>query len=180
VLCDHVHERAATELIGDNGAGVGYLLTQRSPTSTPSWTRSGASPPAAPCSTPKSSRSLLDRRRHDPLVELTTREREVLALLADGRSNRGIAEALYISEHAVEKPVTSVLRKLDISGPPGDHRRVLATLAYLTHADANSHLPHPHDGYHPPRQPPPRRVAASAATAETAHALAPHPSLSPH
>ena len=75
--------------------------------------------------------SLLGRRRNDPLDELSPREREVLSLMAEGRSNHGIAEQLVVTEHAVAKHMRSILQKLDISLNPSDHRRVLAVLAYL-------------------------------------------------
>lgn len=71
------------------------------------------------------------RRRDDPLAELTAREREVLALMAEGRSNNGIAHRLYITEGAVEKHVRSILMKLDLPRTEDDHRRVLAVVAYL-------------------------------------------------
>jgi DNA-binding NarL/FixJ family response regulator len=71
------------------------------------------------------------RRRNDPLAELTPREREVLALMAEGRSNNGIAHRLYITEGAVEKHVRSILMKLRLPTTADDHRRVLAVVAYL-------------------------------------------------
>jgi DNA-binding NarL/FixJ family response regulator len=71
------------------------------------------------------------RRRNDPLAELTPREREVLALMAEGRSNNGIAHRLYITEGAVEKHVRSILLKLRLPTTADDHRRVLAVVAYL-------------------------------------------------
>ena len=71
------------------------------------------------------------RRRDDPLVELTSREREVLGLMAEGRSNAAIAEALVVTERAVEKHVTSIFAKLGLTPAAEDHRRVLAVLAYL-------------------------------------------------
>lgn len=71
------------------------------------------------------------RRRTDPLAALTTREREVLALVAEGRSNSGIARRLWISEGAVEKHVRSILAKLDLPATDEDHRRVLAVLTFL-------------------------------------------------
>jgi DNA-binding NarL/FixJ family response regulator len=77
-------------------------------------------------------------RRQDPLGALTAREREVLASMAEGRSNQGIAERLVVTEHAVEKHVSSILRKLDIAAGAGEHRRVLAVLAFLGRADAAS------------------------------------------
>lgn len=71
------------------------------------------------------------RRRDDPLAELTGREREVLALMAEGRSNNGIAHRLYITEGAVEKHVRSILMKLRLPPTEDDHRRVLAVVTYL-------------------------------------------------
>jgi DNA-binding NarL/FixJ family response regulator len=71
------------------------------------------------------------RRRHDPVAELTPREREVLELMAEGRSNQGIAERLVVTERAVEKHVTSIFVKLQLPAAAEDHRRVLAVLAYL-------------------------------------------------
>ena len=71
------------------------------------------------------------RRRADPLADLTPREREVLALMAEGRSNNGIAHRLYISEGAVEKHVRSILMKLHLPTAEDDHRRVLAVVTFL-------------------------------------------------
>jgi DNA-binding NarL/FixJ family response regulator len=71
------------------------------------------------------------RRRNDPLAELTAREREVLALMAEGRSNSGIAKSLWVTEGAVEKHVRSILAKLRLAATEADHRRVLAVLTFL-------------------------------------------------
>jgi DNA-binding NarL/FixJ family response regulator len=71
------------------------------------------------------------RRRRDPLADLTTRERDVLDLMAQGRSNIGIARQLWISESAVEKHVKSVMGKLNLPAGPDDHRRVLAVVTFL-------------------------------------------------
>jgi DNA-binding NarL/FixJ family response regulator len=70
-------------------------------------------------------------RRDDPLSELTPREREVLELMAEGRSNTGIAERMVVTERAVEKHVTSIFQKLGLPQASEDHRRVLAVLTYL-------------------------------------------------
>jgi DNA-binding NarL/FixJ family response regulator len=70
-------------------------------------------------------------RRADPVERLSEREREVLALMAEGRSNRGIADAFVVTPHAVEKHVTSIFSKLGIANAPDSSRRVLAVLAYL-------------------------------------------------
>jgi len=74
---------------------------------------------------------VVQRRRDDPLAELTPREREVLALMAEGRSNSGIASRLWITEGAVEKHVRSILAKLNLPTLEDDHRRVLAVLTFL-------------------------------------------------
>jgi DNA-binding NarL/FixJ family response regulator len=71
------------------------------------------------------------RRSDDPLSSLTPREREVLELMAEGRSNNGIAERMVVTERAVEKHVTSIFGKLNLPPAAEDHRRVLAVLAYL-------------------------------------------------
>jgi serine/threonine-protein kinase PknK len=72
-----------------------------------------------------------ERRRDDPLAELTAREREVLGLMAEGRSNSGIAHRLFVTEGAVEKHVRSILAKLRLPATDDDHRRVLAVVTYL-------------------------------------------------
>ena len=77
------------------------------------------------------SRLLGRRRREDPLAEISPREREVLALMAEGRSNHAIAEQLVVTERAVEKHVTSIFSKLNLPPTQDDHRRVLAVLTYL-------------------------------------------------
>jgi len=74
------------------------------------------------------------RRRHDPLDVLSAREREVLVLMAEGRSNAGIARQIFVAEGTVEKHVRSILGKLDLPDSSDDHRRVLAVLAYLSSA----------------------------------------------
>ena len=71
------------------------------------------------------------RRRDNPLDDLTPRERTVLELMAEGRSNRGIAEVLVVTPHAVEKHVTNIFTKLGVGEAPEDHRRVLAVLRFL-------------------------------------------------
>ena len=76
------------------------------------------------------------RRRAEPLARLTPREREVLGLMAEGRSNAGIAEVLVLTVGAVEKHVASILQKLELPPSESDHRRVLAVLEYLKRTDA--------------------------------------------
>ena len=76
-------------------------------------------------------RMLGRRRAHGPVERLSPRERDVLAAMAEGKSNRGIAEALVVTEAAVEKHVTSIFHKLELGTTPTGHRRVLAVLTYL-------------------------------------------------
>lgn len=80
---------------------------------------------------PEAVAQLLVRRESDPLERLTPRERDVLALMAEGRSNAGIGQALVVSESAVAKHINSILSKLDLPQADGDHRRVLAVLRFL-------------------------------------------------
>jgi DNA-binding NarL/FixJ family response regulator len=79
---------------------------------------------------------LVAQQQHGPLERLTPRELEVLGLMAEGRSNAGIAEALVLTVGAVEKHVASILGKLDLPPSESDHRRVLAVLTYLQAEDA--------------------------------------------
>jgi DNA-binding NarL/FixJ family response regulator len=74
---------------------------------------------------------VLARRRDDPLAALNEREREVLALMAEGRSNTGIARRLWVTKSTVEKHVNGILRKLNLPATADDHRRVLAVIAFL-------------------------------------------------
>ena len=132
VLSQHVEERYALDLIGDSAQGVGYLLKDRVAdfrgfADAVRRVAAGGSvldPTVV-------SRMLGRRRRDDPLEDLTGREREVLELMAEGRSNRGIAEVLVVTPHAVEKHVTAIFAKLGVGAAPADHRRVLAVLTFL-------------------------------------------------
>jgi DNA-binding NarL/FixJ family response regulator len=88
---------------------------------------------------PEVVRWMLGRRREtSALAELTPREREVLALIAEGCSNKGVAHRIFVTERAVEKHVTTILSKLGLSSEPDAHRRVLAVLAYLDDASAGA------------------------------------------
>jgi DNA-binding NarL/FixJ family response regulator len=132
VLSQYVEEGYALDLVTDSAEGVGYLLKDRVADVerfVDSVRRVGEGGSALD---PEVVSQLLGRRRrHDPLAELTDREREVLELMAEGRSNRAIAEQLVVTERAVEKHVTSIFDKLDLAPAPEDHRRVLAVLAFL-------------------------------------------------
>ncbi len=132
VLSQYVDEAYAFELLSGSTEGVGYLLKDR--IADVDALLDGVRRVAAGGSAldPEVVAHLLGRRRRDdPLTTLTPREREVLALMAEGRSNRAIAEALVVTERAVEKHVTSIFNKLDLAPAALDHRRVLAVLAYL-------------------------------------------------
>jgi DNA-binding NarL/FixJ family response regulator len=132
VLSEYIEEEYAVELLGDDAAGVGYLLKDRvlDPKQFAEAVRRVAEGGSA--LDPEVVSQMLGRRRvKDPLAELTSRERNVLGLMAEGRSNRAIADTLVISERAVEKHVTSIFTKLNLPPTAEDHRRVLAVLAFL-------------------------------------------------
>ena len=132
VLSQYVEEAYALELLSESTERTGYLLKDRVAdvdTFTDAVRRVAGGGSALD---PEVVALLLGRRRReDPLQSITPREREVLGLMAEGRSNAAIAEALVVTERAVEKHVTSIFSKLDLSPTVEDHRRVLAVLAYL-------------------------------------------------
>jgi DNA-binding NarL/FixJ family response regulator len=132
VLSQFAEERYALDLIGDSAEGVGYLLKDRVAdfANFADAVRRVAKGGSA-LDPVVVSRMLGRRRRDDPLEQLTPREREVLELMAGGRSNRGIAEVMVVTPNAVEKHVTSIFSKLGVSEAPEDHRRVLAVLTFL-------------------------------------------------
>jgi len=132
VLSAYVEEAYALELVADSAEGIGYLLKDRVSDVdgfVDAVRRVGEGGSALD---PEVVSNLLGRsRRDDPLEAITPREREVLELMAEGRSNAAIAERLVVTERAVEKHVTSIFSKLDLAPAPEDHRRVLAVLAFL-------------------------------------------------
>jgi DNA-binding NarL/FixJ family response regulator len=132
VLSQYVEEGYALDLVSESAEGVGYLLKDRVADVerfTDSVRRVGEGGSALD---PEVVSLLLGRRRRDdPLEALTGREREVLELMAEGRSNMAIAAQLVITERAVEKHVTSIFSKLDLPPTAEDHRRVLAVLTFL-------------------------------------------------
>ena len=132
VLSQYLEESYALDLVADSAEGVGYLLKDRVAEIdrfTESVRRVGSGGSALD---PEVVSHLLGRRRReDPLEVLTAREREVLGLMAEGRSNIAIAENLVVTERAVEKHVTSIFSKLDLTPAAEDHRRVLAVLTYV-------------------------------------------------
>jgi DNA-binding NarL/FixJ family response regulator len=132
VLSAYVEPAYAQELLADNAEGLGYLLKDRVSDVTAfadAVERVGAGGSALD---PEVVSVLMGRSRDDdPLEELTPREREVLGLMAEGRSNAAIAEQLVVTERAVEKHVTSIFGKLGLTASGEDHRRVLAVLRFL-------------------------------------------------
>ena len=131
VLSQYAEEEYATELLGDGAEGVGYLLKDRVADVDGFADAVRRVAEGGSALDPEIVQLMLGRRRDEPLEELTAREREVLALMAEGRSNQAIAEDLVITERAVEKHVTSIFSKLGLPSTGETHRRVLAVLAYL-------------------------------------------------
>ncbi|MBG6057596.1 DNA-binding NarL/FixJ family response regulator [Cryobacterium sp. MP_M5] len=132
LLSQYVEGTYAHELLAAGEGGMGYLLKDRVASLddlTDALTRISA---GGTVLDPQVVRELLGRRT-DPLAALTPRERDVLALIAEGRTNVGIASALVIGVGAVEKNVTSIFQKLQLDDSGSDHRRVLAVLAFLRH-----------------------------------------------
>jgi DNA-binding NarL/FixJ family response regulator len=133
VLSQHLEATYMLELVGDDASGVGYLLKDR--------VRDvaefvGAVERVAGGGTafdPHVVKSLVGGHRRSALDELTERERDVLSLIAEGRSNRAIANQLFLSTRAVERDVQSIFEKLDLPATEDDNRRVLAVLALLGH-----------------------------------------------
>jgi DNA-binding NarL/FixJ family response regulator len=134
ILSQYLDAGYALDLVGDRAEGAGYLLKQRVGdlslfTDAVRRVARGGS-----ALDPEVVQRMVGRPRTDgPLTRLTPREREVLALIAEGRSNMGIAEQLVVTVGAVERNVTNIFDKLGLRSVPEDHRRVLAVLAYLKH-----------------------------------------------
>jgi len=133
VLSQYFEERYAIDLIGEHPEGVGYLLKERVGDievfiDAVNRVASGGS-----ALDPEVVARMLGRRRDEgPLDRLSPREREVLAAMAEGKSNKGIAESLVVTQAAVEKHVTGIFHKLELDPAPTEHRRVLAVLTYLS------------------------------------------------
>ena len=132
VLSQYVERQYATELLADGAGGVGYLLKDRVgdiPEFMDALRRVARGGTALD---PEVVAQLMVRSRaDDPLSALTPREREVLAAMAEGKTNVGIARELHITEGATEKHIGNIFGKLELPDSPDDHRRVLAVLAYL-------------------------------------------------
>jgi DNA-binding NarL/FixJ family response regulator len=132
VVSQYVEQTYATELLADGRGGVGYLLKDRIMDVADFVDAVRRVAAGGTALDPEVVAQLFSRRRrHGPLEELTPREREVLGLMAEGRSNAGIAEALVLTVGAVEKHIASILGKLALPPSESDHRRVLAVLTYL-------------------------------------------------
>jgi DNA-binding NarL/FixJ family response regulator len=132
VVSQYVEHTYAQELLADGRGGVGYLLKDRVMHVADFLEAVRRVAAGGTALDPDVVAQLFSRRRENgPLERLTPREQEVLALMAEGRSNAGIAESLVLTVGAVEKHVQSILSKLDLPQSPTDHRRVLAVLAYL-------------------------------------------------
>ena len=134
VLSQHVESRYAVELVGAGG-GFGYLLKDRVLEVDEFLDAAHRVSDGGSALDPEVVRQLLaPSQTHDGLSDLTPREREVLGLMAEGRTNAGIAKELWLTEKTVETHVSSILGKLGLSHSAEGHRRVLAVLAYLRSA----------------------------------------------
>jgi DNA-binding NarL/FixJ family response regulator len=132
VLSQFYEEHYAVELIGDRPEGVGYLLKERVGDVDAFVDAVQRVAGGGSALDPEVVGRMLGRRRADgPLETLSARERDVLAAMAEGKSNRGIAAELVVTEAAIEKHVTSIFNKLGLGPTTTDHRRVLAVLTYL-------------------------------------------------
>ncbi|HLL85686.1 MAG TPA: response regulator transcription factor [Thermoleophilaceae bacterium] len=131
VLSQYAEEEYATQLLADGAEGVGYLLKDRVADVDGFADAVRRVAEGGSALDPEIVQLMLGRRRDESLEELTAREREVLALMAEGLSNQAIGENLVITEQAVEKHVTSIFGKLGLSATSETHRRVLAVLAYI-------------------------------------------------
>lgn len=147
LLSQYVEQIYAQELLADQAGGVGYLLKDRvfSDDQFVDVIRTVAA--GGTVMDPEVVTKLLDRRsrgEREPLSRLTERERQVLELMAEGRSNSAIANRLFISEKAVSKHSTSIFTKLELAPSDDDNRRVLAVLAYLMSVPREGRIPPSH------------------------------------
>jgi DNA-binding NarL/FixJ family response regulator len=139
VVSQYVEQTYATELLADGHGGVGYLLKDRVMDVADFVDAVRRVAAGGTALDPEVVSQLFSRGRPDgPLARLTPREREVLGLMAEGRSNAGIAEQLVLTIGAVEKHIASILQKLRLPRSESDHRRVLAVLTYLQDPDSTA------------------------------------------
>lgn len=130
VLSAYVEQSFASELLHNGAGGIGYLLKERVGRVESFLTDLHRVADGGTAIDPEVVRQLFARRA-DPLAELTERERDVLALMAEGHSNTTIAERLFVTSHAVQKHIRSIFAKLQLRGDDGRDRRVAAVLTYL-------------------------------------------------
>ena len=131
ILSAHIAVEHAMQLLA-SGRGIGYLLKTRVTDVSDFLDTLGRVAGGACVIDPALVQELVDaRRRNDPLAVLSPREKEVLALMAEGRSNAGIGRRLWVTEGTVEKHVRSIMTKLDLHETPDDHRRVRAVITFL-------------------------------------------------
>jgi DNA-binding NarL/FixJ family response regulator len=133
VLSQHLEPAYLLELVGDDATGVGYLLKERVRDVADFLDALERVAAGATAFDPAVVNSLVAGRRRSVLDDLTARERDVLSLIAQGRSNRAIAKQLYLSPRAVERHVQAIFQKLSLPDTEDDNRRVLAVLALLGH-----------------------------------------------
>jgi DNA-binding NarL/FixJ family response regulator len=132
VLSQFLEARYALDLVGEQAAGVGYLLKDRVGDLTIFLDAVRRVAGGGSALDPEVVQRMVGRQRQDsPLDDLTPRERQVVSLMAEGRSNQGIADELVVTVPAIERHVTSIFAKLGLRTAPEDHRRVLAVLQYL-------------------------------------------------
>ena len=132
VLSQFLEARYALDLVGESAAGVGYLLKDRVGDLNIFIDAVRRVAAGGSALDPEVVQRMIGKQRRDsPIDDLTPREREVLSLMAEGRSNQGIADELIVTVAAIERHVTSIFSKLELRTPPEDHRRVLAVLEYL-------------------------------------------------
>jgi len=131
VLSQYAEEHYVTQLLQGGAEGVGYLLKERIADVDRFVDSVRRVAEGGSALDPEIVALMMGRREGGPLDSLTERERQVLGLMAEGKTNRGIAGELFVSERAVERHVTAIYGKLGLPSGAGDHRRVLAVLAYL-------------------------------------------------
>lgn len=141
VLSQYAEEEYAYELLKDGAAGLGYLLKERVADLGEIVRALNEVAKGGSVLDPKVVEALVarkDRVAHSPLAQLTDREREVLANMAQGKNNAAIAKSLFLTERAIEKHINSLFHKLGLSEEPDVHRRVMAVLAFLREGDRSS------------------------------------------
>jgi DNA-binding NarL/FixJ family response regulator len=131
VLSQYVEESYAGDLLADGAGGVGYLLKDRVGALDDLADALARVAAGGTVLDPEVVSQLFARRRRDPIATLTPRERDVLGLMAEGRTNAAIARKLVVTEGAVEKHISSIFLKLDLPPSDDDHRRVMAVLTWL-------------------------------------------------